>query len=192
MKRNVAIVREIAKAAQKNADAIVDAERAWVIASPVQNAPELGFTPPPSHPPELDGVDNPNSFSVSFKNSGKTPALLIDSAVVYRLFNHLGDIPAEPEYGTKGSLNGLPLVKGDSLGAFAFLQPNRILSYAEAQAVGQQQAFLCAYGIIAYQDVFYRTHETRFGYIYHFPLGGDPIPAGFRRENLPSAYNRAT
>ena len=192
MRRNVAVVTEIAGAAKKNADAIVDSERAWVIASPAQNAPELGFIPPPTGQPEFDGVDTPNSFSISFKNTGKTPALLTDSAMVYRLFNRLEDIPTEPEYGTRGPLNGLPLVKGDSVGAFAFLQPNIILSYDVAQAVGRQEAFLCAYGIIAYQDVFYRSHETRFGYIYHFPLGGDPIPAGFRREKLPTAYNRAT
>jgi hypothetical protein len=181
-----------ADAANKSAVSVMDSERAWVIASPIQNAPEVGFIPPPTGQPELDGVDTPNSFSVAFKNSGKTPALLIDSAVVYRLFNSLQEIPTEPEYGTRGPLNGLPLVTGDSIGAFAFLQPNAILTYDVAQAVWRQRGFLCAYGIVAYQDVFYRTHETRFGYVYHFPLGGDPIPAGFRRERLPSAYNRAT
>jgi hypothetical protein len=36
------------------------------------------------------------------------------------------------------------------------------------------------------------TTKLGFGCIDHFPLGGDPIPAGFRREKMPSAYNRAT
>lgn len=192
MRRNVAVVRRIARAANKNADALIDAERAWIIASPAQNAPEIGFIPPPNHPPELDGADTSNYFSVAFKNTGKTPAKLTDSAVMYRLFNNLNEIPPEPNYGPRGTLGDIPLSTGDSLGAFAFLQPNTILTYDVAQAVFRQGAFLLAYGIVSYRDVFEREHETRFGYIYHFPQGGDPTPAGFRREKVPAAYNRAT
>lgn len=192
MEKNVAVVTEIASAAKKNADAIVDAERAWIIATPVQDAPDLGFIPDPGDSPETPFNDTSNRFSVSFKNTGNTPARLIDSAVVYRLFNSLDEVPSEPNYGQRGPFEGLPLVKGDSIGAIAFLQPTSIMARSQAAAVQRQEAFMCAYGIIAYEDVFGRARETRFGYVYHFPLAGDPRPRGFRRERLPSAYNRAT
>jgi hypothetical protein len=113
-------------------------------------------------------------------------------AVVYRQIGRLEDIPKEPEYGHRGPLNELPLVKGDSFGVVAFLEPDSILTKQNMIAIGTARQFLYAYGVVAYQDVFGKEHETRFGYVYHFPQGGDPRPIGFRRDGLPSAYNRAT
>jgi hypothetical protein len=89
-------------------------------------------------------------------------------------------------------MNEFVLVKGDSFSAFAFLQPNISLTVAQFRDVQNRNAYLYAYGIVIYKDVFGTSHETRFGYLYFIPLGGDPRPAGFRREELPSAYNRAT
>jgi hypothetical protein len=78
------------------------------------------------------------------------------------------------------------------MGFAAYLEPHAILPKSEADAVSRQEAFLYAFGKVVYRDVYDRMHETRFGYVYHFPLGGDPVERGFRREGLPPSYNRAT
>jgi hypothetical protein len=181
-----------AESSNQNATSVMVAERAWVIATPIQDDPGIGFIPEPGDPNPIPGTDRANMFSVSFKNTGNTPARLVESAVRYQFLNRLEDLSPEPEYGPRGLLERMPLVKGDSIGAFAFLQPNTILTSAQATAVRRSEAFLCAYGILVYEDVFGRSHETRFGYVYFFPRGGDVRPRGFRREGLPSAYNSAT
>jgi hypothetical protein len=169
-----------------------NAERAWVIVSPVEAAPVVGFIPERGDPLNEPGPNQQNAFICSFKNTGETPARLVDAAVIYRMVQRLGDVPAEPDYGQKCSLNDLPLVKEDSISWIAFLLPEIILTKLQASAVRSRQAFLYAYGVVDYRDVFGRPHETRFGYTYSFPHGGDTRPPGFRREELPQAYNRAT
>jgi hypothetical protein len=172
-----------------------DTERAWVIANPVENAPVVGFVPSEGAGNlelHLVGVGQRNVVSFSFKSTGNTPARLVEMATLYRKVDRLEDIPKEPSYGERTSLNDLPLVTGDSLGVVQFLEPSAILSKAEADAVWRKEAFLYAFGIVVYRDVYNRLHETRFGFVYHFPLGGDPRQPGFHRELMPAAYNYAT
>jgi hypothetical protein len=141
------------------------------------------------------GKDNPNVFLARIKSTGNTPARLVDSMVTYRQVSRLQDIPKEPDYAGRSSLNDLVLAKEDCIGAFAFLQPNQpnpIVTKDEALALRRREIFWYAYGIVAYLDTFGKTHETRFGYLYFFPLGGDPRSASLVREGLPSAYNKAT
>jgi hypothetical protein len=186
--------RQAAEAALKNATALINTERAWVIAAPVDNAPVVGFIPESGSNLELHlaGCNQTNSFSCSFKSTGNTPARLVEVAIRYMKANKLEDIPKEPTYGDRTVLNNLALVTGDSIRFAAFLEPDIVLKKADHDAVYKQQAFLYAFGIIVYRDVFASLHETRFGYIYHFPQGGDPRENGFRREGLPSSYNQAT
>ena len=171
-----------------------DTERAWVIATPTNNAPFIGFIPTGGSNIELHlaGANKQNAFSCSFKNTGNTPARLLGTAIRYQKVDSLKDVPKEPDYGPKTPLNNLPLVREDSIGFTTFLEPNIVLVKTDADAVWQQKAFLCAFGVIVYRDVYSRLHTTKFGYVYHFPQGGDPNPAGFRREGLPPAYNEAT
>ncbi len=172
-----------------------DTERAWVIANPVDIAPVIGFVPSEGAGNlelHLVGVGQRNVVSFSFKSTGNTPARLVEMATFYRKVDRLEDIPKEPNYGERVPLNDLPLVTGDSIGVVQFLEPSPILPKGEADAVWRQEAFLYAFGIVVYRDVYSRLHETRFGFQYHFPLGGDPREKGFRRELMPPAYNRAT
>lgn len=172
-----------------------DTERAWVIANPVDNAPVIGFIPSAGAGNlelHLVGVGQRNVVSFSFKSTGNTPAKLVEAAILYRKVDSLENIPKEPDYGERVPLNDLPLVTGDSVGFVCSLEPSPILPKAEADAVWGQQAFLYAFGIVVYRDVYDRLHETKFGFVYHFPLGGDPRQKGFRRELMPPAYNRAT
>jgi hypothetical protein len=171
-----------------------DTERAWVIASPVDNAPVLGFIPGGESNMErhLVGADKHNVFSCSFKTTGNSPARLVESAIRYYKVERLEDIPSEPDYGERIPLNDLPLVPGDSIGFIQFLEPSPILNRIESVRVTRQECFLYAFGIMVYRDAYTRLHETRFGFVYHFPLGGDPREKGFRRDGLPQAYNQAT
>ena len=172
-----------------------DTERAWVIANPVDNAPAIGFAPSAGAGNlelHLVGAGQRNLVSFSFKSTGNTPAKLVETAILYRKADSLETIPKEPDYGARVRLNDLPLVTGDSVGFVCSLEPSAILPKTEADAVWGQKAFLYAFGIVVYRDVYDRLHETRFGFVYHFPLGGDPRQQGFRRELMPPAYNRAT
>jgi hypothetical protein len=171
-----------------------DTERAWVIANPTDNAPHIGFIPAGGSNLENHqaGANQRNAFGCAFKSTGNTPARLVELAIRYRKTDRLEDIPRQPDYGLRAVLNDLPLVTGDSVGYVAFLEPDIILKRSEFDAVYQQNAFLYAFGIVVYRDVYNRLHETRFGYVYHFPQGGDPQERGFRKEGLPPGYNRAT
>jgi hypothetical protein len=174
---------------------IRDTERAWVIANPVEKAPVVGFTPSAGAgnlERHLVGADQKNVVSFSFKSTGNTPARLVEAAVLYRKVGKLEDMPKEPDYGQRTLLGDLPLVRGDSIGSAGFLEPDPILTRSEAEAISRQEAFLYAFGILIYRDVYNRLHETRFGFLYHFPRGGDPRQRGFSRELMPPTYNRAT
>lgn len=165
-----------------------DTERSWVIASPEPRCPMLSFAPEVRDP---IGKEFRNIFVCAVRNVGSTPARIIDATVAYRQVQSLGHIPVEPEYG-QGPMNAMALVKEDSFAVVALLQPHVILSKKDYLAIEASEEFLYGYGRVIYKDVFGRTHETRFGYLYHFPQGGDPRPSGFQREGLPPAYNHAT
>jgi hypothetical protein len=171
-----------------------DTERAWVIANPTDNAPVVGFIPSGESNLEgrLVGANKRNIFGCSFKTTGNSPARLVETAIRYYKVDKLEDIPREPDYGARIPLNDLPLVPGDSIGFVQLLEPSAILNRTDSAQVGRQECFLYAFGIMVYRDAYKRLHETRFGFVYHFPLDGDPRDKGFRRDGLPEAYNRAT
>ena len=116
----------------------------------------------------------------------------METAILYQKVDTLEDIPKEPKYGERTPLHDLPLVTGDSIRFEQALEPSPILSKPEADAIWHREAFLYTFGIVVYRDVYNRLHETRFGLLYHYPLGGDPRQKGFRRELMPAAYNCTT
>jgi hypothetical protein len=169
-----------------------DTERAWISISPMEAAPILGFIPKPGDPLNEPGRDKTNSFACSIKNTGNTPARLVESALKYRKIDSLKNVPDEPDYSEALSYDDLLLVKGDSTGILTSLYPEVVLKQPELAAVKTKTAFLYAFGRVVYKDVYDRQHEARFGYVYHIPHGGDPRPLGFAREGLPREYNKAT
>jgi hypothetical protein len=171
-----------------------DTERAWVIATPTDNAPVVGFIPGGESNLErhLEGANKQNVFGCSFKTTGSSPARLVETAIRYCKVDSLQDIPSEPDFGDRTPLNDLPLVPGDSLGFIQLLEPSPTLTRIEWVRITRQEAFLYAFGILVYQDAYGRLHETRFGFVYHFPKGDDMRWKGFHREGLPVAYNHAT
>jgi len=171
-----------------------DTERAWVIDRITTPAPPIGFIQqqPTNLVAHLVGYGAQNVFRFALENTGNTPARLVEVVTNYRKINRRQDIPQEPDYGTGTFLNDMPLSPEASEHYMTFLEPDIILNWEDFQAVSQQAAFLYAFGRVIYRDVYSRLHETRFGCVYHIPLGGDPRERGFRREWMPPAYNKAT
>jgi hypothetical protein len=138
----VYLARQTLKVIQGQLGAIVNAERAWVVATPVERTPPLiyisntGDQPPPQAK---------MAFAVYIKNLGKTPARISKSALVYERVGSLAQLPAEPKYKNVTVHKGWIMVPdGEPFGHLAFLTPNSILVEVEAQAVANREAFsLC-------------------------------------------------
>jgi hypothetical protein len=171
-------------------------DRAWIIVFPMWDAPPIGYIPEPGDALAYPGRDAKNVFVASAKNTGNTPARIIEFRVKYKQVPSLQDIPQKANYGprprSKSSDEILLCKEEQPIGAFAFLEPNIIVTKPEKEKIERQEAFLYAYGILFYKDAFNRMHETKFGFIYHMPIGGDVFERGFRRDKLPAAYNKAT
>jgi hypothetical protein len=119
-----------------------DTERAWVVATPTDNAPVIGFIPggdSTNLERHLVGGDKQSVFGCSFKNTGNTMARLVETAMHYRKVDRLENVPIEPDYGNRDPLNDLPVAPGDSIGFVQFLEPSAILPKAEYDAVWRGQ-----------------------------------------------------
>ncbi len=177
--------RKAANAARDSAEAYMNTERAWVVVTPGEPNPELQSVP------EL-GSAYRNVFAPCVSNVGTTPTQLIESYGVYRMIANLANLPSEPSYGTPTQHAGTILApKEPPLTSVNFLEPSALLTQEQKAAVWNHESFLYAHGFVRYVDAHKRTHETRYGYVYHIPLGGDPTPRGFRKAG-PSEYNKAT
>jgi hypothetical protein len=76
-----------------------DTERAWIIANLIEMAPPVGFVPASGNNLETHtaGCNQRNVFSRSFKNTGNTPARLVEAALLYRKVSRLEDVPEQPD-----------------------------------------------------------------------------------------------
>jgi hypothetical protein len=169
-------------------------DRAWIIVLPMLEFPPIGYIPEVGDTLFYPGRDAKNVFFASAKNTGNTPARITEFRVKYKQVASLEGIPKNPDYGPRPkSPDEILLCKEEEpVAAFAFLEPNIIITKPEKEKIERQESFLYAYGIVVYKDAFHRKHETKFGFIYHMPIGGDAMERGFRREKMPSAYNRAS
>lgn len=111
----VFLASQTLKAIQGQLGAIVNAERAWLMATPVERTPPLICIPPA--PPYAR-----MAFAVFINNSGKTPARVSKSALDYERIPSFGQLPPEPNYRNVSVHNGLVLVpNGEPFGRIAFL-----------------------------------------------------------------------
>ncbi len=125
-----------------------DIERAWIIVNPIEHAPAIVPIPETGDP--LDDAHQPkrNIFAASIKNTGNTPAKLLESKMAYRQAASLKDIPAKPCFGPRLDYGAMLLVKGDSIGELVFLEPSPIVTKAVARAVQRQEVFWYAFGVV--------------------------------------------
>jgi len=145
--RTVEATRDSARAALLNAQAVINAERAWLIAEPVENA------------------GKPNFYEIRIKNSGQTPARFIRGDATYLFIEQPDKLPVPPQYKSPilvpqqlliASNKGFPIPHGYDVDHLR----------ARSEATGKT---FVIYGRIVYNDTITPAieHETRwcFGYL---------------------------
>jgi hypothetical protein len=176
MRDALAETKKAADAAKASADALMNSERAWLVARPVEIAPNI-YTLPNA------GQVMRNAFACRIWNAGKTPAKLMRSAMKYVRVKSLSDLPVAT-IDPAASIDGGTLVPTEAsaqmgLVLVAYLEPDVFVTPEELMELRQQKMFLYAYGVVEYEDAFKRSQTIPLGFAYHFPMGGDPRPEGF-------------
>jgi hypothetical protein len=196
-KRQAVLMEGALKASEKSTDALMNGDRAWISVWPGNWEPELHPLWEPGDPPPSDSsFMNPfaHAFPAHIKNVGKTPARIHQVRIKYVILEkHPAALQGEPNFADVLAEPAFMLVPGDDTTILALLSPSPILSKQQVAAIRSQQAYLFGYGLVRYSDVYDRAHETRFGYIYHFPQGG---MINFERNRFkrggPESYNMET
>lgn len=164
--------------AKVSADALINAERAWILVEGVSPPKELySFDP---H--ELQVM----VFVYNFKVWGHTPTQMVESAIRFHLVpartpadgkRSEPDLPEVPDYRATVKSHEIPemgmvLPPGKPVSARVMLESNRI-SLPDFQEIKNREKFLCTYGILKYRDAFDRSsiRETRFCYVYDIAVG---------------------
>jgi hypothetical protein len=156
-------------------------ERAWMIGSPNMQK----FDSPPESGSQLF------MYVCNLKNTGRTPARILETGLALRTSKSLGNIPQTPSYKAEemSSLNKILLVPKDSFGRTTASQ----ITSEEYIAVKNREMILYAYGFVKYLDVFGKPRETRFCHYYYVPGAYELQIEGFRLcIEAPPAYNMAT
>jgi hypothetical protein len=174
--RNTAIAAE---AAARNAEAVVNAERAWIMTT-IDNADH-------AHIQDTENLQTGEFTSIvhltlNYTNVGRIPCWVTDKAVWFRIIE---SIPNDPVFDTPTRRFGEtePLVQGQP----QFIHLSQLTSKGVHAMVlsgeGKGGNVPIFYGYIRYRDPFGSNRETRFGYMVK----------GHRWLRIPSEnYNRNT
>lgn len=193
IKREARIGQQAADAATKSADALMNAERAWLLARTVdvdsRTKEILTGRIREAVRPREQGVTI--RFEYCFTNLGRTPARITRIGARFQKLQTLADLPAEPNYGIAVLDVQLVLAPNDSTNlTWQVLEPDGVLTGDEVVSITLGKAFLYAYGFVKYLDIFDRQQEARFGYVWHMPETFDTY-FGFRIAG-PPAYGHQT
>jgi hypothetical protein len=181
-----------AKAALLNAQAVINAERAWIQAGP--DMPDF----------DLDDLTKGKAlFNWFINNTGRTPARIEKVAARYILIKSFGDIPADPKSMYIGDLEEIPhkgrlLFPNERFWSFEFLEPSNPTP-EQVTDIREGKRTLFAIGYVRYLDVVSKDtppvpHVTNICYYYFVPQGDlIGVKAGWRPcLEAPSAYHEAT
>ena len=158
-----------ARAALLSAQAVINAERAWISVTPHMG--EVKFYPLRDNnaliPENLIAIlPIAHLFPAKMVNRGKTPARIEGSAIRYvRTTLHPSKWNATPDYGVLSEYVHFAF-PDETLTLTAELSPSPTMTQAQIDAVQNEKEFLYAFGIVKYRDVYGDPHETRFGYLY--------------------------
>jgi hypothetical protein len=130
-------------------------ERAWIMITSVQG--DLSYPPV--------------EFKGAVRNSGKTLARIVETAIRYLPIAELSELAAIPEYEKTTPRNGMIIVPQDSFPLAVETRSLGKISYVS--------------GLIVYRDVYGNKKETQFGFAYDFESREWKI-------SDPPGYNRAT
>jgi hypothetical protein len=155
--------RKAAEAALLNAQAVINAERAWLVVS-IENDPNRRAPF--------------QTFIHVLNNKGRTPAVLKSIHIQYDFVSLPDNLPVPPEYkGLIGMPERLFIVGEKDLPIGIAFDPEKItFMRSKIPQVQNAQEFLVWYGRVTYEDVFEtqtknnlgKVHETRWCYAWSF------------------------
>jgi hypothetical protein len=155
VKRQAEATEAAANAAKDNARAVINAERAWVMAS-IQRVPGQGTL----------GIQTTNGEGITTtgypvrivtKNDGKTPAWIVEKRAVFVIRKHSEPLPAEPD------INSMKIIQ-DSLEPLTVGEETKLDKTLTSVGIQDYDHPAYIYGRIKYRDVFSDNRETFFGY----------------------------
>jgi hypothetical protein len=153
-----------ADAALLNAQAVMNAERAWIVIG----CPMSDFKP------SREEDWNPARYVWHIKNAGKTPAILKEVSAVFNLTNALPE-KMTLEAWTRSLARKQVVVAGETLPMSVTFKPGSKISRMDMARVRTHDKLLVAYGYVIYSDTFGVEHETRFIHIYNVPPADDAL-----------------
>lgn len=183
--------KESAEAALKQTDYIVAAERAWLLLDGEKTG-QLFLVPAESQP---SPKKQPIHCQITFKNSGNTPAHIVDWQFDLRIGDSSMKPPSLEVYDRKPSEDRetpFPVGKDSVARTVAVLEPKNQISIAEKEEIDSGSKFLWLSGIVRYQDVF-EQHRLNSAAGEHQTLICLRYVGGFSPWVIggPSGYNKA-
>jgi len=173
---SVAVADKAAAAATLNAQAVIDAERAWLLVDEVQFSPvqEPLLSPTPR-------------FTYRIQNFGKTPGIIMGCKAEFQVggdMNTPKDLTFVNLAGTEVESEIHIVPQGESVPRRSKFWDNYLLAQGERDKIYSRDSFLWACGCVHYKDVFGRRHRTPFCYIY---IASEKkfYPGGLLGFNLP-------
>jgi hypothetical protein len=187
MRKSLNVSRKAARIAGKSAEALIAAERGWLLLTPTDWNHKLQ-TFGPAMKTQFQ------KFPIAIKNVGKTPVRIKAFSMRYMVLDSLSVLPNEPNYPAPTVYEGRLLVPQDSYAETVVLEGyenNELGELVQALQFGRKHLY--AYGYVEYMDEFNRKRETRAGFAYeYFWISGALHPNLTKRQAGPPSYNRAT
>jgi hypothetical protein len=190
--RSLKVGEKAAKAAELNAQAVIDAERAWLL------IPQDKIQAPYITPWDQESVQPLRLTHCIFwiRNGGKTPALVL----MEKYEMQIGDSRATPPspdrvYGVTSKMFNPYLITPEETSPRESGLMTGLISPSELRLIKKDKtSFLWLCGFIRYGDVFNATkegaeHETRFCYLWETHMN---TPEPFWHVAGPTEYNKAT
>jgi hypothetical protein len=156
--------RKAARAALLNAQAVINAERPWLIV----------VVKSPAGPHSI--------FTVHLRNKGKNPAQIVETRIGCARVENLSHLPAKAPYGGVGMLKNHVVVPGGAARAHIFDHSIFKHAWKDESREFPNEGDLFVFGKILYRDLANPNrdviHETRWIAIYQppveeIPIGGD-------------------
>jgi hypothetical protein len=179
LERQTKAAEDSAKTALLNAQAVINAERPWIIVS-------------------VEPVSWPRGgFNIFAKNEGRTPAMITTARMGCIAVKELGDLPEEAPFGAGSMMQDRIVLPGDKpmINWFDSVTLRKILGKDIPELVTKEHVFI--FGKVLYRNLLDPSpnsgHETRWICLYQHPFG-EESDSVFRMEGLgvPEEYDHYT
>jgi hypothetical protein len=161
------------KSALLNAHALINSERAWIMVFLQQRPPG----PPYLASTGAEGITTHLMVSTKTRNSGRSPAWIVEEHYRFDILNSLDELPTYPG-GMEVFKTFTPLSPGES-------GPEDTFQTLPCAKPFDDSKIMVVYGKVVYRDSFGPDKETYFGYRVH-------STGRFERLSRHLEYNKAT